>query len=304
MKNFSSLLEVMREFDTVEKCKAHLALVRWNGSPACVHCGATRIYTTNRGYKCAECLKKFTVTVGTIYEGSKIPLTKWFLAEYIITAHKKGISSHQLGRDLGITQKSAWFLGHRIREQIRVKQRGFITGTVEVDETFIGGKAKNKHEWQRKKLIENGTGYVNKTPVFGILERGGDVRTFKVDKADGLTLKPIILANLAPGAELITDGFGGYKDLNKFYYHTIVNHAKGVWVEGGKHTNTLEGFWGLLKRGIDGIYHQVSPKHLHRYCDEFAYRYNTRKVKDGDRFNLSMNMVEGCRLTYKQLIAS
>lgn len=304
MIQFNSLLEVLNKFNTEEKCVEYLALLRWGGKPICPHCGHDRVYTLKKGYKCAAktCYKKFTVRVGTVFQESNIPLMKWFLAAYLLSAHKKGISSYQLGRDLGITQKTAWFMLHRLREANRIKLFEKTENIVEIDETFIGGKTANKHKWQRDELNKKGTGYVHKTPVLGILERGVGVRTFQVDKADGQTLQPIIMKHVNWGTQVVTDGFGGYKDLNKYYYHTIVNHGKEEFVVGDKHTNSLEGFWSLLKRGIYGIYHQVSEKHLARYCDEFTFRYNTKDLKDGVRFNISLLNVQGSRLPYKKLV--
>lgn len=306
MKQFKSLLEFARTFNTEDKCKAFLALKRWNGSPVCVHCGNDRVYVTNRGYKCAakECNKKFTVTVGTIYHGSKIPLTKWFLAEYLMINHKKGISSHQLGRDLAVTQKTAWFMLHRIREQMRTKAGKQLTGVISADETYIGGAAKNKHEWQRKELIKKGTGGANKTTVVGLMQKDGEVKTFVVNNPNRVEVYPLLLANVEKNSTLVTDGHAAYSGLGFTYNYVTVNHAKGEFSLDGYSTNNLEGFWGQLKRGINGIYHQVSPKHLHRYCDEYAFRYNTRKMKDYQRVELSIGMADNCRLPYKQLIAS
>ncbi|OKL39179.1 IS1595 family transposase [Pontibacter flavimaris] len=304
---FNSLLQLLDFFNDEETCKAFLGQQRWGDTPSCPHCGCTKAYVTNRGFKCSEktCYKKFTVTTGTIFENTKIKLRTWFAAMYLVTAHKKGISSLQLSRDLNITQKTAWFVLHRIREMLREKAPQMLEGTVECDETYVGGKAENKHKKVRKELREKGTGYVNKTPVFGLLQREGNVHTFVMSKEDGATLKPILREKVSASAMVVTDGFGAYGDLHKeFKAHEIINHAQDEYVRGEFHTNSIEGFWSQLERGIYGIYHNVSPKHLHRYCHEFGYRYNNRKVTDCARFHDAVNKVGNTRLTYKALIAN
>jgi len=305
LQNFRNLKEVLQKFTDDAVCRHWLESQRWDGVPVCAHCGHQGAYKLGDGktYKCSskECHKKFTVTKGTVFENTNIPLNTWFAAVYLATAHKKGISSLQLSRDLGITQKTAWFMLHRIRKAFTVNAPEMLENLVEMDETYIGGKAANKTNKQRKKLKE-GTGYINKTPVFGILERNGNVIVQPVTEAKGETLMPIITQRVSADAICVTDGFGGYKDLkNSFKAHEIINHAQNEYSRGIYHTNTIEGFWSLLKRGIYGIYHQVSPKHLHRYCDEFAYRYNSRKLPDNERFSLSLKHIDG-RLTYKKLI--
>lgn len=298
---FKNLLEFVRYFDSEQKCKAYLALKRWGGKPVCPHCGNDRVYTTNVGYKCASntCYKKFSVTKGTIYEASNVPLTKWFLAEYLIINHKKGISSYQLSRDIQVTQKTAWFMLHRIREQMTSKSVVQFKGVVMADETYIGGAAKNKHEWQRKELIKKGTGGANKSAVLGFLSEG-QVKTFVIKNPNRETVHPLLLTYVYSQSTLVTDGHGAYTGLEHVYKGVTVNHGKGEYVNGGYSVNALEGFWSHLKRGIDGIYHQVSPKHLHRYCNEFAHRWNTRALKDYQRVDIAIGI--DCRLTYKQLV--
>lgn len=299
----NNLMDFYKRFPDEKSCREYLVNERFpDGKVACPKCsGNEKIYKLkdDKRYKCGNCKHIFTITVGTIFEASHIPLQKWFLTLYIISAHKKGISSLQLSRDIGVTQKSAWFMLHRIREMLKGIEPYIRNGTVEIDETYIGGKEGFKHKSKRQKIV----GYVNKAKLFAMLHREGDVWTKQVEETNGKALKPIIRRTIDKSSKIISDGFGAYYGLSKEYEHEIINHEMDEWARGDIHTNTIEGFFSLLKRGIVGIYHHVSPKHLNRYSDEYSYRYNTRRMKDGERFKHTFSLC-GARLKYKELIAA
>ncbi|MFN8277899.1 MAG: IS1595 family transposase [Chitinophagales bacterium] len=309
MKTFKSILQFQKEFDTDAKCRAYLEESLWNGTPCCPFCASTNVHRFPNGVtlKCREkvCRKKFTVTVGTIYENTKLPLTKWFLATYILSVHSKGISSHQLATMLDVTQKTAWFLNHRIREMLAEKAPQVLENMVEVDETAVGGKRRNKHAWERKELAEQfgETGSGEKAIVAGIVERGGKVIAKVVPNTDAETLVPFMVDNVKQGATVNTDEHRSYTTIGtKGFTHETISHSEGEYVRGKVHTNTIEGFWSLLKRQIVGIHHNVSPKHLQRYCNEAGYRYNNRGNTQDVRFSDALSRAAG-RLKYQDLIA-
>lgn len=302
---FSNLKELLASMPDDATCRKYLVEQRWpDGKITCPYCGHNKVYTLKGGikYKCAArtCYQVFSATVGTIMQDSNMPLDKWFMAIFLITGHKKGISSCQLARDMGITQKSAWFMLHRVREMMFIKAPEKLSTIVEVDETYVGGKMKNKHKSVRVQAHADNISHVdNKTGVMGYLQREGDLKLRKMDRSK--TLKEQVKENVAPEAVIITDGLNAYTGLAKDYEaHEVVDHAADEYVKGIFHTNSVEGSFGLFKRMIIGIYHQISPKHLDRYCDEFTYRYNSRKINDADRFTLSLQKIEG-RLDYKTL---
>jgi transposase-like protein len=298
MKEFKSILQFQKAFDIDEKCRQYLEERRWNGTPACPFCGVLNVHRFPNGkiFKCRDCRKKFSVTVGTVYENTKIPLTKWFLATYILGVHSKGISSLQLATWLDVTQKTAWFLNHRVREMLTVKQPELLNGIVEVDETYVGGSDKNRHQNKKK-------GRDAKTMVVGAVQRGGKVTTRIMPKTDIYNATQFIIDNVESGANMVTDESHAYNRVKFFYDHNTVNHRNKEYVRGTVHTNTIEGYWSILKRQINGIHHSVSPQHLQRYCNESAYRYNNKLLTQDERFADALSNCEG-RLTYSTLIAS
>ncbi len=305
---FNNLRELITSLPDEKSCRDFLAKQRWqDGKPICPYCGCSKCYVIENGkrFKCgnSECYKKFSVTVGTVFEASNVPLVKWFSAIYLCTAHKKGISSYQLGRDIGVAQKTAWFMLHRIRELMRVKSSVKLNAVVEVDETYIGGKVANMSNSKRRKLREENKQFDGKHGVMGLLQRDGELKLVDIAKeTKAEVLRQVIKDNVEPAATIVTDSLHGYVALrDEFARHEAVNHTQKEYARGIYHTNSIEGFFSILKRGIYGIYHQVSPKHLSRYCDEFSYRYNSRKIKDADRFTISLQKVEG-RLDYKTLV--
>lgn len=276
----------------------YLANFRWPEGPRCVHCDSDRVYTLNVKnvkrvvLKCGACRKQFSATVGTIFEDSHIPLSKWFMALQLMCSSKKGMSAHQLHRMLGITYKSAWFMGHRIRHAMKQSPfGGKMGGIIEADETYIGGKARGQGV---------GRGTTNKSMVFSLVQRGGNVRSFTIPNVTAANLKPILREHVSADARVMTDEWVGYRGLKKeFADHQTVNHSHDEYVRGEASTNTVEGYFSLLKRGLTGTYHHVSRHHLHRYLAEFDFRYNARKDSDAVRNFLALKNVQGKRLMYK-----
>jgi transposase-like protein len=301
-------------YNDEEAARKHFEAVRWPSGPVCPQCGSVSNSTELHGkshraglYKCKDCQGHFTATVGTLFERSHIPLHKWLLATHLMTASKKGMSAHQLWRMLGFgSYRTAWFMAHRIRESFRdlfPDERGPMGGdgkAVEADETYVGGRDKNKHKHKRAGMGS----YKDKAPVLSLVERGGVVRSFHLPKVTGETLRPILVAQIDKKSYLMTDGLSGYRDVGReFARHEAVAHEAGEYVRGDAHTNTVEGYFSILKRGITGVYHHVSQKHLKRYLAEFDFRYNERMalgVNDFERSTKALKGVAGKRLTYRQ----
>ena len=305
MSDPKTLQEAIVYFSDFANCQKFVAELRWaDGKVRCPSCGSEKVtYLANaRVWKCYEehAKAKFSLKVGTIMEDSALAIDKWLTAMWLIVNCKNGISSCEIARDLGITQKSAWHMAHRIRYALHHGSFEKLSGHVEVDETFIGGKARNMHVAQRRRRI-TGTGTKDKTAVMGILERGGKVRTVVVPNRKKHALQTEVRKHVEAGAALYTDALLSYDGLAGDYAHQVVDHAV-EYVSGPCHTNGLENFWSLLKRGISGTYVSVEPFHLFRYLDEQAYRFNNRKdMNDFDRFKLAASQIVGKRLTWNEV---
>ncbi|HEY1598919.1 MAG TPA: IS1595 family transposase [Pirellulales bacterium] len=286
-----------------EKARDYLESIRWPNGPVCPHCESQSVVklqgkSTRPGvYKCKnkECRKQFTVTVGTVFERSHIPLRNWVIAFHMMASSKKGVSAHQIHRSVGCTYKSAWFMCHRIRHAM---EQGPVdgpklSGIVEVDETYVGGKPRGG----AKGRVGRGT---KKAPVVALVQRDGEVRTIAVNRVTASNLSKHVEKYVDPKSRLITDEFRSYTKLGRrFEQHDVIKHKLGQYVQGDVYTNTVEGFFALIKRGVYGTFHHVSKKHLQRYLDEFAFRYNQRKTSDGTRRETALRAVEGKRLTYR-----
>lgn len=298
-----TLLEAIRYFSNLEVATKFFADLRWPDGPTCPACGLVDknhyYLKTRRVWKCRSCKKQFSVKAGTIFEDSPIGMDKWLPAMWMLVNCKNGKSSYELARDLGVTQKSAWFMLHRLRLAMQTGTWKKLSGTVEADETFVGGKAKNMHKDKRKEKIA-GRGSSGKVAVMGVLEHHGKVKTKVVPDTTSHTLQVEIRENVEPGSQVYTDALRSYRGLDPEYVHRFVDHAER-YAEGKVHTNGLENFWSLLKRFFKGTYVSVEPYHLFRYLDEEAFRFNEREGKDADRFKKALGSVAGRRLTYSEL---
>jgi transposase-like protein len=297
-------------FHDEDKAREWLEAQLWPDGPICPKCGTIGHATLMQGkshrpglYQCNACREPFSVTVGTLYERSKIPLNKWLAATHLMMASKKGMSALQIGRMLGFSKKTAWFVCHRIRESLRETSPDMLGGdgkTVEVDDSFVGGLEKNKHRSKRK---HQGTGGVGKESVVALVERGGRVHSHHVPAVNAATLAPILEAQLHGASYVYTDEGGAMKKgAGQFDRHDYVNHSIGEYVRGDVHTNTIEGYFSIMKRGIYGTFHHISQQHLKRYLAEFDYRYNEREalgVSDAERMAKSVKGIVGKRLTYQ-----
>jgi transposase-like protein len=307
MKKPRTLQQAIIYFDNHDNCLKFMVARRWPDGVECPTCGRNdvRFITTRRMWECKakHPRKQFTVKVGTIFEDSALPLDKWLIAVWMVANCKNGVSSYEVARALGITQKSAWFMLHRIRLAMQSRSLVKIGGNgsqVEVDETFIGGKSRNMHAAKRERRI-SGTGGKDKTPVLGILERKGNVRALVIPNRRRKALQREVRNHVVAGSALYTDALPSYNGLAQDYAHRVIDHAR-KYVDGQVHTNGLENFWSLLKRGIKGTYVSVEPFHLFRYLDEQSFRFNNRKaLNDGARFDRVVSKIVGKRLTWDNL---
>ncbi|MBI4557739.1 MAG: IS1595 family transposase [Candidatus Hydrogenedentes bacterium] len=297
-----TLTEAIRYFSDPDVCDSFVATLRWPHGIECPYCQSHNVgrIATRRMYQCKQCRKQFSVKRGTIFEDSAIPLDKWLAAIWMIANCKNGISSYEVARGLGLTQKTTWFMLHRIRLAMQDQDSAKLTGIVEVDETFIGGKARFMHKAQREKKIKGGTGVSGKVVVMGLLERHGKVKTEIVQNVRRRNLDPHVRKHVETGAEIHSDALPSYESLSDEYTHQVIDHAE-CYVKGNVHTNSMENFWSLLKRGIKGTYVSVEPFHLFRYLDEQAHRFNHRKLSDKERFEAVVHTITGKRLSYDKL---
>lgn len=287
-----------------EDARKHLESLRWPNGPVCPHCDTVGNSTELKGgstragvYKCKSCRKPFSVTVGTLFERSHIPLSKWLLAVHLLSSSKKGMSAHQMGRMLGITYKTAWFMAHRIREAMTAEGLPPLGGegkTIEIDETYFGPTTVKKSPGKR--------GAANKRPIVSLVERGGEVRSFHVEKADIPAVKTILKKNAYRKSVLNTDESPLYKKIGgSFERHETVKHSNDEYVRGDAYTNTIEGYFSIFKRGMKGVYQHCGEQHLQRYLNEFDFRYNNRKIDDAERSAVALKGIEGKRLTYRRI---
>lgn len=308
MNEPTTLMEAIEYFADPDVCLDFMVNLRWPNGVACPTCGSVdvRFIPTRRLWECKSKHEKrqFSVKVGTIFEDSPIALNKWLATIWMVANAKNGVSSYEVHRSIGVTQKTAWFMLHRIRLAMQSEDFSPFSGEVEVDETYIGGKARNMHQSKRKEVIQ-GRGTAGKAVVMGLLNRHGEdkhstVQTGVVPDTKRETLSPVVRTGVEPGSTVYTDAHSGYSDIGPDFIHEVINHAE-EYVRGKVHTNGIENFWSLLKRAIKGTYVSVEPFHLFRYLDEESFRFNTRKTTDGERFTKVTSTITGKRLTYKEL---
>lgn len=276
------LTRLSRRFGTQKQCIDYLEKVRWSDQVECPYCSCTKTIKRKKSlrHKCYGCERSFSVLVGTIMEATKLPLPKWFMAMALILNAKKGISSLQLARDLGVNKNTAWYLQKRIRQAMN-ENDDILKGIIEADETYVGGALANKHQKDKQLKQYYKCGMEHKTPVLGMLQRKGKIIVQMLNKAHGEEMQPILKSLLDKDSQLVTDGFGGYANLKQYFKeHVILNHSKNIRRIGTYHTNTIEGFWSMLKRAIIGQYHKITPHHLQDYLNEITFKYNHRNDKN------------------------
>lgn len=307
--NPETLQDAIRFFSDPDVSLAFVANLRWPNGVVCPRCGAPEpsFLSTRRIWKCKGCQTQFSVKLGTIFEDSPIGLDKWLPCLWMVVNCKNGVSSYEIGRSLGVTQKTAWFMAHRVRLAMQTGTFAKMSGEVEVDETLIGGKARFMHQSKRRAKI-TGTGGKDKAAVMGLLQRHSEkghsiIKVKVVPNIKRTTVSPEVRHNVAEGSEVFTDSLRSYDDLGADFVHKVIDHAER-YVDGKVHTNGLENFWSLLKRSIRGTYTNVGPFHLFRYLDEPSFRFNARKLTDGIRFLIAAAGIIGKRLTYQELIGA
>ena len=303
LNNFKSIIELVHTFSDEKKCIKYLEQIRWNGNVISPFDKTSKVYKCKGNkYRCRNTGKYFNVKTGTMFENTKISLQTWFVAIYILTSHKKGIASLQLHKDLHVTQKTAWFMLQRVRKCFEFENNNILNGQVEVDETYIGGKNINRH-FDKKVEHSQGRSLKDKVAVLGMVERKGKVNAKVVPNTTADTLTKEIIRCVRDSANIYTDEYLGYNRISQFYFHAIVRHNLSQYVDGIAFTNSIEGFWSLVKRGLIGIYHFTSKKHLQKYLDEFVFRFNTKDYDENERFaRLLTNMT--VRTRYQDLIAA
>lgn len=287
LEHFNSIIALANHFNSEKRCRDFITEQRWHKVVVCPFCGSIHVYTCSNGdnqFKCGDCHKRFSCLVGTIFQNTKLSLQKWFMAMYLISSHKKGISSHQLGRDLHITQKSAWYILHKVRTLFGQYDTPALQGEIELDEMYLGGRETNKHE-SKKTEGTQGRSIKTKTPIFGMVQRDGKACAMKVENTRAETLLPIIKQFCVEHSMLFTDELSSYGMVGSAgYQHAIIRHGMKEYCRGNVTTNRIEGFWAHFKRMVFGMYHYVSREYLQRYIDEAIYRYNTRKNSESWRF--------------------
>lgn len=303
LKEFKSIVDLVVSFPTEQSCREYLEKFRWKDGVVSPFDMSSKVYKCKNGrYKCKNTKRYFDVRTGTFLEDTKIPLLKWFIAIYYITGNKKGVSSCELSRHLNITQKSAWFMIKRIQKCLNFEDEILLEGVIQVDETFVGGKNKNRH-YNKKVPKSHGRSHKDKTPVFGMISSNDMVLTKVVKDTSKKSLFPIIQEYVKEGSTIYSDEWDAYFSLKKDYNHEIVRHDLKQYVNGDVTTNKVEGYWTHLKKGIFGINHKVSRKHLQYYLDAQSFRYMTRKITNSQRFKLFLSNIEH-RVKYKELISN